>query len=144
MRKSQKVNVESPRFISALKRALYEMFQNADKDKSGKLSYEEFFDAFKTLSYGLNANDIKTLIALADENNDGQIDWEEFIPVGIESIKTFFARNKTLQRAKAYEREVNKEALKLMFQDEIKKTSDILMKRFMKMDEKKTGFITAF
>lgn len=26
MRKSQKVNVESPRFISALKRALYEMF----------------------------------------------------------------------------------------------------------------------
>ena len=47
------------------------MFQVADKDKSGKLSYEEFYDAFKTLSYGLTENDIKTLIALADENNDG-------------------------------------------------------------------------
>lgn len=71
MRKSQKINVDSPRFISTLKRALYEMFQYADKDKSGKLSYDEFYDAFKTLSYGLSENDIWTLIALADENDDG-------------------------------------------------------------------------
>jgi hypothetical protein len=86
IRKSQKVNVDSPRFLNTLKRALYEMFEVADKDKSGKLSYQEFYDAFRTLSYGLSENDIKTLIALADENDDGQIDWEEFIPVGIESI----------------------------------------------------------
>jgi Ca2+-binding EF-hand superfamily protein len=44
----------------------------------------------------LSENDIKTLVALADENEDGLIDWEEFIPIGIESIQTFFARNKTL------------------------------------------------
>jgi Ca2+-binding EF-hand superfamily protein len=60
------------------------------------LTYQEFYDAFKTLSYGLSENDIKTLVALADENEDGFIDWEEFIPIGIESIQTFFARNKTL------------------------------------------------
>ena len=95
-RKSQKVNVESPRFIKTLRRALFEMFQTADKDKSGKLDYQEFYDAFKTLSYGLGDSDIKTLIALADENNDGFIEWEEFIPIGIDSIKTFFARNKVL------------------------------------------------
>jgi hypothetical protein len=39
MRKSQKINVESPRFVNTLKRALYEMFALADKDKSGVLSY---------------------------------------------------------------------------------------------------------
>lgn len=126
MRKSQKVNVESPRFINTLKRALYEMFELADKDKSGNLSYQEFYDAFKTLSYGLSENDIKTLVALADENQDGMISWEEFIPIGIESIQTFFARNKTLQRAKAYERELNRDALLLVYQDEINKTNDIL------------------
>lgn len=71
--------------------------------------------AFKTLSYGLSENDIKTLIALADENADGEIEWEEFVPVGIESIKTFFARNKALQRAKQHEREVNKEALQMIY-----------------------------
>lgn len=115
MRKSQKINVESPRFISTLKRALQEMFASFDKDSSGYLSYEEFYEAFKSLSYGLSENDIKTLMALADENNDGQISWEEFIPVGIDTIKAFFARNKALQRAKTYERELNKEALLIVY-----------------------------
>lgn len=68
MRKSQKINVESPRFIGTLKRALYEMFESADKEGTGKLTYIEFYEAFKTLSYGLGENDIKTLVALADEN----------------------------------------------------------------------------
>lgn len=69
-------------------------------------------------------------MALADENNDGVISWEEFIPVGIDTIKAFFARNKTLQRVKVQERELNKEALRLVYQDEINKTSEILLKKF--------------
>ena len=142
IRKSQKVNVDSPRFINTLKRALYEMFEIADKDKSGKLSYQEFYDAFRTLSYGLSENDIKTLIALADENDDGQIDWEEFIPVGIESIQTFFARNKALQRAKAFERDLNRDALILVYKDEINKANDILQKKFIRLDEQKSGRIS--
>ena len=69
------------------------MFLNMDKDKSGKLSYQEFRDSFRTLSYGLNDNDINMLIALADEDEDEKISWEEFIPIGIEAIKTFYVRN---------------------------------------------------
>jgi len=139
MRKSQKVNVESPRFVNALKRALYEMFQSADKDGSGKLDHQEFTAAFKTLSYGLGDNDIQTLIALADEDGDGQIDWEEFIPVGIEAIRTFFARNKVLQKAKAQERELNKEIFQTVLWDEIKKTDQILEKKFAEADPEKKG-----
>ena len=142
IRKSQKINVESPRFISTLRSALEEMFIQADKDNSGCLSYEEFYEAFKTLSYGLGENDIQCLVALADENHDGKIDWNEFIPVGIEAIKTFFARNKVLQRAKTYERELNKEALKAIYWEEIAKSWEILLKKFEKFDEEKTGFVT--
>ena len=71
-----------------------------DKDRSGKLSYQEFRDAFRTLSYGLNDNDIKMLIALADEDNDEKISWQEFIPIGIDAIKTFYSRNMAKKRAK--------------------------------------------
>ena len=35
-------------------------------------------------------------MALADTNDDGEISWEEFIPIGIDTIKAFFARNKAL------------------------------------------------
>ncbi len=96
VRESQKVNVESPRFINTLRVALFKIFQDADKDGSGYLDYEEFEDAFKNLSYGLGDNYVQNLIALADENEDGRINWEEFVPVGIEAIKTFFSRNKVL------------------------------------------------
>ena len=85
--------MESPRFISTLTRALREMFQNMDTDGSGMLSYDEFIQAFRTLSYGLSDNDIKILIALADENKDHLICWDEFIPIGIEAIQIFYRRN---------------------------------------------------
>jgi len=92
-KKSQTINVDSPRFISTLKRSLEEMFMAMDKDQTGKLSYNEFRDSFRTLSYGLNDNDINMLIALADENEDELIDWNEFIPIGIDAIRTFYMRN---------------------------------------------------
>ena len=64
-----------------------------DKDGSGMLTYTEFRDSFRTLSYGLNDNDINMLIALADEDEHERINWKEFIPIGIDAIKTFYMRN---------------------------------------------------
>jgi hypothetical protein len=55
------------------------------------------------------------MIALADENGDGKIEWEEFIPVGIEAIKTFYSRNKVLQRMKANEKEINRDVVKHIY-----------------------------
>jgi len=142
MRKSQKVNVESPRFVGTLKRALTEMFETADRDNSGHLSYDEFSSAFRTLAYGLTDNDIKTLTALADDNHDGNITWDEFIPIAIDCIKTFFARNKALQKMKEKEKDVRKEALKLIYSEEIAKCAMIMTKRFKMIDEKNTGHVT--
>lgn len=69
------------------------MFMNMDKDNTGKLTYTEFRDSFRTLSYGLNDNDINMLIALADEDENERISWRDFIPIGIDAIKTFYMRN---------------------------------------------------
>ena len=55
------------------------MFESVNTSKSGLITFSEFYDAFKTLSYGLSENDIKILIALVDENEDGMIEWEKFI-----------------------------------------------------------------
>lgn len=99
MAKSQKINVESPRFIKTLERALTKLFSEADDDNSGKLTYAQFYEAFKLLpTYDLCENDIRVLLALADENEEGSITWASFIPVGIAAIKTFLARNKMIAK----------------------------------------------
>ena len=80
-------------------------------------------------------------MALADENNDGRISWEEFVPVGIDTIKAFFARDKNLQRLKAFERDIDKDALRLVYIDEIKKDYEVLLRNFKKHDEQNEGYI---
>lgn len=90
------------------------------------MNYKEFEDAFASLSYGLEYNDIQNLIYLADENSDGKISWEEFIPVGIEAIKAFFAWNKMLRKQKQRAIEIDWEAMKHIYMDEIRKSDEIL------------------
>ena len=68
VKKSQKIYVQSPRFIKTLERALIAILEEADTGKTGELSYQEFYDAFKKLqNYDLSENDLRTLLALADE-----------------------------------------------------------------------------
>jgi hypothetical protein len=140
-RDSQRINVESPRFISTLQRALEEMFRNADKDGSGKLTYNEFRDAFRVLTYGLNDNDINMLIALADEDQDELISWQEFIPIGISAIKTFYTRNIAKKQAEKM-KHPNPDALKLVYWDEIQKCYKLLSYFFEEVDTVKDGIVS--
>lgn len=58
-----------------------------DKQGTGCLSYSEFKDSWKTLTYyGLSENDIKMMIATADEDEDEMINWKNFIPIALDLI----------------------------------------------------------
>ena len=148
LNKSQKINVESPRFIKTLERALTLLFTEADVANCGDLSYQQFYDAFKNLpTYDLCENDIRVLLALADENRVGNITWADFIPVGIAAIKTFLARNKELAKKADKAKEINKETLKYVFDTEIQSIAGIMKRRFEAFDtdvetKEHTGKIT--
>ena len=117
------------------------MFMQMDKENSGHLTYQEFRDAFRTLSYGLNDNDINMLIALADENEDEMISWQEFIPIGIDAIKTFYTRNITKKLANAV-KHPDPDALKLVYWDEIMSCYKVLLYSFKDVDEIKDEIIS--
>jgi len=140
-RQSQKINVDSPRFISTLKAALEEMFKSMDKEGTGKLTYSEFRDSFRTLSYGLNDNDINMLIALADEDKDELITWDEFIPIGIDAIRTFYMRNLAKKQAEKNEHP-NPDALKVVYWGEIEKCYKLLSYKFKEADITEDGIVS--
>jgi len=112
-----------------------------DKDGSGRLTYSEFRDSFRTLSYGLNDNDINMLIALADEDHDELISWKEFIPIGIDAIRTFYTRN-IVKKSADKMKHPNPDALKLVYWDEIQKTYQLLSYFFEQVDIVKDGIVS--
>lgn len=93
-------------------------------------------------------NDLKTLLALADENANGKITWRDFIPHGINAIQNFLERNKLSAKKKDEEKvSMKSELLKVLYEGEINKINTIMMKRFEFYDtdketKKHTGLIS--
>jgi len=106
------------------------LFKNLDPESTGVLTYKQFFDSFKDLAYDLTENDVRAMLALAEEDEDHRIPWEPFVPVGLAAIRTFLSRNKQLAKKHTLDRTVNKVTMRLLYRLEVKKIDDILQKRF--------------
>jgi Ca2+-binding EF-hand superfamily protein len=58
----------------------FENFRKYDKDNNGSLSNSEFIDYFKGVSnQDVSKESIDALISLLDKNNDGKVDFNEFV-----------------------------------------------------------------
>lgn len=56
-----------------------EIFKRMDSDGNGVISQVEFRNAIKQLKLGLKSTEIDQLMSRIDTNNDGKIDWKEFM-----------------------------------------------------------------
>mmetsp|Transcript_79867 Transcript_79867/g.171163 ORF Transcript_79867/g.171163 Transcript_79867/m.171163 type:complete len:495 (-) Transcript_79867:68-1552(-) len=59
--------------------SIKEIFRQWDTDGSGKISKEEMSDVLRALNPNFTEQDIEMMFAAADKNQDGEIDFEEFI-----------------------------------------------------------------
>jgi len=50
-----------------------------DKDGSGKISKQELKEVMKNLGENLSDQEITEMIREADDNGDGEVDFEEFV-----------------------------------------------------------------
>jgi len=69
-----------------LERLLVDVFQRADVDNSGALSYDEFRQACKDADIGLTRQEINLLLHQVDADQDGVISYTEFVPVCFEML----------------------------------------------------------
>jgi len=71
-----------------LEQLLIGLFKEADQDESGFLDFKEFAQLMSTSDIGLSKNELEYLLAEADENQDGQVTYQEFVPLAVEVIQT--------------------------------------------------------
>ena len=60
---------------------MIDLFQRADSNGNGVLSRSEFKNCLQSADLGLTKKDINALLTLADENEDGVVDYKEFMPI---------------------------------------------------------------
>jgi hypothetical protein len=63
--------------ILELHELLTSLFMEADVTKSGELKYEEFIRCMEKADLGISAPELRLVMAEADDNDDGVIDYEE-------------------------------------------------------------------
>jgi len=62
------------------------MFAAADKNSNGALDRNEFLACIQTMNFGLTKREIKALMAEVDKDQNGKVEYEEFMPLAIDII----------------------------------------------------------
>ena len=71
----------------SIEQALIAQFQMSDTDGNGVLSAREFYKCMTNMDLGLDRDDVLALLAEADENADGFLDYREFVPLAVDLLE---------------------------------------------------------
>jgi|SaaInlStandDraft_7_1057024.scaffolds.fasta_scaffold34571_1 Ca2+-binding EF-hand superfamily protein len=76
-----------------------DMFKQADADNSGALSLKELRNCLRTANLGLSNKEIREIMMMADDNGDGCIQYEEFLPLALDILDAMYAKLETTMNA---------------------------------------------
>ena len=80
-----------------------EIFDLVDKDKGGSISREELRELMDTLGIRASKEEIDLMINEIDEDNNGEIDFEEFVAVMSRRVNASYTADQVKKAFKAFE-----------------------------------------
>lgn len=105
--------------LQSLRGMLVTMFQEADTENNGYLTYDEFQLLMERIEVGISAQELRFVIAEADENENGFIDYHEFVPLAVDMIQAFRARARAKSTQELVESAVEDEVLHKVNREEV-------------------------
>lgn len=95
-----------------LQHMISEIFHEADRDGNQFLDRKEFKKCLKLFAkeLDLTVQDLRHIQVYADENGDGMISYQEFVPVALELLQQIFARRQFLEEQAARQQQVAEES----------------------------------
>ena len=125
--------------LSSVKELLITLFKEADDDKNGYLTYDEFETLMEKVELGISKTDLRYVIQEADENENGVVEFDEFVPLAVDLIQSFRSVNRARiycsQRDAMFQDEVHEKMKKL----NIEKMTSICLAKIAESDPKNYG-----
>lgn len=131
--------------VEELRERITTIFLDADRDGNGYLDAREFKDVVQafTRELGLPSANVRRIMAEADENADGCIEYHEFVPLAVDLIQTLIARQKFEEEKQAREDEaVEKSRLFLLHGMSKEELEDVLTEMFRQADTDGSGMLS--
>lgn len=128
--------------VSHLRSLLTNMFHEADSDQSGSLSFDEFHALMEKIDLGITSQELRFVISEADENADGVVDYEEFVPIAVDMILAFRARTTARKQMSEVEGTIDEDIHKaLRSSNDIDRIAAVCLQKLVESDPKKSGII---
>lgn len=106
---------------------LMNIFKAADIDNNGKLSYREFRRLMQQANLGLSDPELQLLLSEADETHSGMIKYSEFVPLAVDMLNAFRARNRARRLRTRAENAVDDQVLALLSSEEVDQIYSIVL-----------------
>jgi len=126
-----------------LKELLANLFHEADADRSGALSLKEFKTVLHEVDLGLSERELKRVMAEADFDGNGEISYEEFIPLAIDLVQSMYAKMEAEAERKQEEDQARAEAKNYLLHGMTKEeVESVMMEIFHKSDADGSGALS--
>lgn len=126
-----------------MEQVLVQLFREADVDGNNVLSLSEFKTVMKKANLGLDDYEMKRLLAEVDSNEDGQIDYFEFVPLAVDLITSLQTKMEVKASADDQEERARLAANEYMLHGMSKDALNaVILDVFKKADKDNSGSLT--
>lgn len=113
--------------LYAMRSLFHNLFQQADRDHSGSLSFLEVQSIVERINVGLSPQEISLIIAAADVDASGEVDYNEFVPLAVDMVHTMRTKAKAKQRISDISESVTDLVLKALDTKELDRIARLCM-----------------
>jgi Ca2+-binding EF-hand superfamily protein len=107
----------------------------------GSLTFDEFQTLMEQVELGISPQELRFVISEADENENGVVDYEEFVPLAVDLIQSFRARNRAKTIYSQRDVEVDELIMQAISTKDLERISDVCLEKIYEIDTKKYGLI---
>jgi hypothetical protein len=111
----------------AMRSLFHNLFQQADTDGSGSLSFVEIQSIVERINVGLSPQEISLIIAAADVDASGEVDYNEFVPLAVDMVHNMRTKTKAKQRVSDISPADTELVLKAIDSEELERIAQLCM-----------------